>query len=104
MKTNRSLCCVAYALLPIAEQEGHVTSDALEQCLGPARRGPAHHRLLREYETAASDRGHAGRWRIQADLSRVTLQQLRKVLLLQRFSASTLGDLTADFARRQAAV
>jgi DNA-binding IscR family transcriptional regulator len=65
----------------MAEQEGPVTSDTLAQCLGTnpvvVRRTMGY---LREAGIVASDRGHAGGWRIQADLGAITLRQLHEAL------------------------
>lgn len=58
-----------------------MTSEALGQCLGcnpvVVRRTMG---LLREAGLVASDRGHAGGWRITADLSTVSLRQLHEAL------------------------
>ncbi len=58
-----------------------MTSDALAQCLGThavvVRRTMG---LLRDAGLVAADRGHAGGWRINADLANVTLRQLHEAL------------------------
>lgn len=81
MKRDSRLSSVLHALLHMAEQDGAMTSDALAQCLGTnpvvVRRTMAY---LRKAGLVTSDRGHAGGWRIKADLSSVTLQQLHEVL------------------------
>jgi DNA-binding IscR family transcriptional regulator len=65
----------------MAEHEAPMTSEALAQCLGTnpvvVRRTMG---LLREAGLVASDRGHAGGWRITADLATVTLLQLHEAL------------------------
>ena len=65
----------------MAEQEGPVTSETLAQCLctNPVvvRRTMGY---LREAGIVTSDRGHAGGWRIHADLGTVTLRQLHEAL------------------------
>lgn len=140
MKRDSRLSSVLHALLHMAEQDGPMTSDALAQCLDTnpvvVRRTMGY---LREAGLVTSDRGHAGGWRIDVDLSTVTLRQLHEALgepavfaignrneapdclveqsvnaalesafvdaealLLTRFSAITLADLAADFARRHA--
>lgn len=81
MKRDSRLSSVLHALLHMAEQDGPMTSDALAQCLGTnpvvVRRTMAY---LRRAGLVASDRGHAGGWRIKADLSAVTLRQLHEAL------------------------
>jgi Rrf2 family protein len=81
MKRDSRLSSVLHALLHMAEQEGPVTSDALAQCLGThpvvVRRTMGY---LREAGLVTSDRGHAGGWRIGADLSTITLRQLHEAL------------------------
>lgn len=81
MKRDSRLSSVLHALLHMAEQEGPVTSDTLAQCLGTnpvvVRRTMGY---LREAGIVASDRGHAGGWRIQADLGAITLRQLHEAL------------------------
>lgn len=58
-----------------------MTSDALAQCLGTnpvvVRRTMG---FLRDAGIVQSERGHAGGWRIQADLRAVTLRQLHEAL------------------------
>ncbi|PMQ03306.1 putative HTH-type transcriptional regulator YwnA [Dyella sp. AD56] len=58
-----------------------MTSDSLANCLGTnpvvVRRTMG---LLRDAGLVTSDRGHAGGWRIAADLSRVTLLHLHEAL------------------------
>lgn len=65
----------------MAEHDGPMTSEVLGQCLGTnpvvVRRTMG---LLREAGLVTSDRGHAGGWRIAADLSTVTLRQLHEAL------------------------
>jgi len=81
MKCDSRLSSVLHALLHMAEQDGPVTSDALAECLGTnpvvVRRTMGY---LREAGIVASDRGHAGGWRISADLADVTLRQLHEAL------------------------
>ena len=81
MKRDSRLSSVLHALLHMAGQEGPVTSDALARCLATnpvvVRRTMAH---LREAGLVTSERGHAGGWRIKADLSAVTLRQLHEAL------------------------
>ena len=81
MKRDSRLSSVLHALLHMAEQHRPMTSDALAKCLGTnpvvVRRTMG---LLREAGLVASDRGHAGGWRISADLSRVSLRQLHEAL------------------------
>ncbi|NYT68898.1 Rrf2 family transcriptional regulator [Pusillimonas noertemannii] len=81
MKRDSRLSSVLHALLHMAEQDGAMTSDALAQCLGTnpvvVRRTMAY---LRKAGLVTSDRGHAGGWRIKADLSAVTLLQLHEAL------------------------
>lgn len=81
MKRDSRLSSVLHALLHMAEQDGPMTSDALAQCLGTnpvvVRRTMG---FLREAGIVNSDRGHAGGWRIQADLRTVTLRQLHEAL------------------------
>lgn len=81
MKRDSRLSSVLHALLHMAEQDGPMTSDALAQCLGTnpvvVRRTMG---FLREAGIVSSDRGHAGGWRIQADLRTVTLRQLHEAL------------------------
>jgi len=81
MNRDSRLSSVLHALLHMAEQDGPMTSDALAQCLGTnpvvVRRTMAY---LRRAGLVASDRGHAGGWRIEVDLSTVTLLQLHEAL------------------------
>ncbi len=81
MKRDSRLSSVLHALLHMAEQEGPMTSDALAQCLGTnpvvVRRTMG---FLRDAGIVHSERGHAGGWRIQADLRQVTLRQLHEAL------------------------
>lgn len=81
MKRDSRLSSVLHALLHMAEQDGPVTSDTLAQCLGTnpvvVRRTMGY---LREAGIVTSDRGHAGGWRIHADLGAVTLLQLHEAL------------------------
>lgn len=81
MKRDSRLSSVLHALLHMASHDGPITSDALAQCLGTnpvvIRRTMGY---LREAGIVAADRGHAGGWRIQADLSSITLRQLHEAL------------------------
>jgi DNA-binding IscR family transcriptional regulator len=81
MKRDSRLSAVLHALLHMAERGGPMTSDALARCLGThpvvVRRTMG---LLREAGLVAADRGHAGGWRISADLTKVTLRQLHEAL------------------------
>lgn len=81
MKRDSRLSSVLHALLHMSEHEGPVTSDTLAQCLGTnpvvVRRTMGY---LREAGIVTSDRGHAGGWRIRADLGSVTLRQLHEAL------------------------
>ena len=81
MKYDNRLSSVLHALLHMAEHDGSMTSEVLGQCLGTnpvvVRRTMG---LLREAGLVTSDRGHAGGWRISADLSTVTLRQLHEAL------------------------
>ena len=81
MKRDSRLSSVLHALLHMAQQDGPMTSDALAQCLGTnpvvVRRTMG---FLREAGIVSADRGHAGGWRIQADLRTVTLRQLHEAL------------------------
>lgn len=58
-----------------------MTSDALAECM---RTNPVVVRrtmgLLREAGFVTSERGHSGGWRIEADLSKLTLRQLHEAL------------------------
>ncbi|MFC5440558.1 Rrf2 family transcriptional regulator [Rhodanobacter ginsenosidimutans] len=81
MKRDSRLSAVLHALLHMAERHTPMTSDALAQCLGThpvvVRRTMG---LLREAGLVTADRGHAGGWRISADLTKVTLRQLHEAL------------------------
>lgn len=81
MKRDSRLSSVLHALLHMAEREGPITSEALAQCLGThpvvVRRTMGY---LRKAGVVMSDRGHAGGWRIDADLRTVTLRQLHEAL------------------------
>jgi DNA-binding IscR family transcriptional regulator len=81
MKRDSRLSSVLHALLHMAEQDGPVTSETLAQCLGThpvvVRRTMGY---LREAGIVSSDRGHAGGWRIHADLGAITLRQLHEAL------------------------
>ncbi|ASM75116.1 MULTISPECIES: RrF2 family transcriptional regulator [Roseobacteraceae] len=81
MKRDSRLSSVLHALLHMAEREGPMTSDDLAQCLGTnpvvVRRTMG---FLREAGIVTSDRGHAGGWRITADLSAVSLRHLHDAL------------------------
>ena len=79
MKRDSRLSSVLHALLHMAEQDGPVTSETLAQCLGTnpvvVRRTMGY---LREAGIVTSDRGHAGGWRIHADLGAVADEQESK--------------------------
>jgi len=81
MKHDSRLSSVLHALLHMTEHDGPMTSEVLGQCLGTnpvvVRRTMG---LLRQAGLVTSDRGHAGGWRISADLSAVTLRQLHEAL------------------------
>ncbi|WP_132987106.1 RrF2 family transcriptional regulator [Luteimonas terricola] len=81
MKTDSRLSGVLHALLHMAEHPGPMTSDALARCLGThpvvVRRTMG---LLRKAGLVGADRGHAGGWRIKADLHAVTLRDLHEAL------------------------
>ncbi|ADO41818.1 Rrf2 family transcriptional regulator [Ketogulonicigenium vulgare] len=81
MKRDSRLSSVLHALLHMAEHDGPMTSDAIGQCLGTnpvvVRRTMG---LLREAGLVSAERGHAGGWRISADLNRVTLRDLHDAL------------------------
>lgn len=81
MKRDSRLSAVLHALLHMAERPEPMTSDVLATCLGTnpvvVRRTMG---LLREAGLVASVRGHAGGWRIKADLSTVSLRQLHEAL------------------------
>lgn len=81
MKRDSRLSSVLHALLHMAEQDGPITSETLARCLGTnpvvVRRTMGY---LREAGIVTSERGHAGGWRIHADLGSVTLRQLHEAL------------------------
>lgn len=81
MRQDSRLSSVLHVLLHLAEQPGPVTSETLAHCLNTnpvvVRRTLAH---LRKAGIVASDRGHAGGWRIQTELSAITLYQLHEAL------------------------
>ncbi len=81
MKRDSRLSSVLHALLHMAETDGPMTSEALGRCLGAnpvvVRRTMG---FLREAGIVTAERGHAGGWRIAADLSTVTLRQLHDAL------------------------
>ncbi|MFG6585650.1 MULTISPECIES: RrF2 family transcriptional regulator [unclassified Sulfitobacter] len=81
MKRDSRLSSVLHALLHMAEREGPMTSDDLAKCLGTnpvvVRRTMG---FLRDAGIVASDRGHAGGWRITADLNTISLRQLHDAL------------------------
>ncbi|MBJ2152176.1 Rrf2 family transcriptional regulator [Paracoccus sp. IB05] len=81
MKRDSRLSSVLHALLHMAEHDGPMTSEALGLCLGTnpvvVRRTMG---LLREAGLVAAARGHAGGWRISADLTTVSLRQLHEAL------------------------
>lgn len=81
MKRDSRLSAVLHALLHMAERATPMTSETLAQCLGTnpvvVRRTMG---LLRDARLVAADRGHAGGWRIVADLSAVNLRQLHEAL------------------------
>lgn len=81
MKRDSRLSSVLHALLHMAEQDQPMTSDALGHCL---RANPVVVRrtmgLLRDAGLVAAERGHAGGWRITADLRTVNLRQLHDAL------------------------
>ncbi|MBU2867344.1 RrF2 family transcriptional regulator [Pacificibacter marinus] len=81
MKRDSRLSSVLHALLHMAERDGPMTSDALAKCLTTnpvvVRRTMG---FLRDAGIVTSDRGHAGGWRITADLSVVTLRHLHDAL------------------------
>ncbi len=81
MKQDSRLSSALHALLHMADHDGPMTSEALGLCLGTnpvvVRRTMG---LLREVGLVASDRGHAGGWRITANLSSTTLRQLHDAL------------------------
>lgn len=81
MKRDSRLSSVLHVLLHMADQEQPVTSEMLSRCLGTnpvvVRRTMG---LLREAGLVTSVRGHAGGWRIAADLASINLQQLHQAL------------------------
>lgn len=81
MKRDSRLSSVLHALLHMAEHDCPVTSAFLAKCLGTnpvvVRRTMG---LLREAGIVGSDRGHAGGWRITADLATISLRQLHDAL------------------------
>ena len=81
MSCDNRLSSVLHALLHMAENTEAVTSEALAQCLDTnpvvVRRTMGY---LREAGIVTSDRGHAGGWRIRADLGSVSLRQLHEAL------------------------
>ena len=81
MKRDSRLSSVLHALLHMAEHDGPTTSEALARCLGTnpvvVRRTMGY---LKKAGIVRSDRGHAGGWRIHADLATVTLRQLHEAL------------------------
>lgn len=81
MKADSRLSSVLHALLHLAQHEGPVTSETLARCLGThavvVRRTMGY---LRKAGIVSADRGHAGGWRISADLAQVSLLQLHAAL------------------------
>ncbi|UWQ96806.1 Rrf2 family transcriptional regulator [Rhodobacteraceae bacterium M385] len=81
MKRDSRLSSVLHALLHMAERECALTSEELAKCLvtNPVvvRRTMG---FLRDAGIVTSDRGHAGGWRITADLNTVSLRQLHDAL------------------------
>lgn len=81
MKRDSRLSSVLHALLHMAEHEGPMTSDTLAQCMSTnpvvVRRTMG---LLRNKGLVTSTPGHAGGWRIAADLAQVTLRDLHDAL------------------------
>ncbi|AJY45196.1 RrF2 family transcriptional regulator [Martelella endophytica] len=82
MKRDSRLSSVLHALLHMAEHpDKPMTSEELATCMNTnpvvVRRTMG---LLREQGLVTSARGHAGGWRIAADLGTVTLRQLHDVL------------------------
>ena len=77
MKRDSKLSSVLHALLHMADHDGPMTSEVLAQCM---RTNPVVVRrtmgLLRNAGLVASERGHAGGWRITADLDKVSLRDL----------------------------
>lgn len=81
MKRDSRLSAVLHALLHMAEHPGPMTSEALGLCLHAnpvvVRRTMG---LLREAGLVSAVRGHAGGWRITADLAQVSLRALHDAL------------------------
>ncbi|TCT02922.1 RrF2 family transcriptional regulator [Aquabacter spiritensis] len=81
MKRDSRLSSVLHALLHLAEHQAPMTSEALAKCMAThpvvVRRTMG---MLRAAGLVASARGHAGGWRITADLAAVTLRELHDVL------------------------
>ena len=81
MNRDSRLSSVLHALLHMAEHDGPVTSEALARCLDTnpvvVRRTMG---CLRDAGIVRSERGHAGGWRLVADLGTVTLRQLHDAL------------------------
>lgn len=81
MKRDSRLSSVLHALLHMVGQDGPLTSETLADCLGTnpvvVRRTMGY---LRKAGIVTSERGHAGGWRIHADLDSVTLLQLHEAL------------------------
>ena len=81
MKRDSRLSTVLHALLHMGEHGGPMTSEALGRCL---RTNPVVVRrtmgLLRDAGLVTADRGRAGGWTIEADLSTVTLRDLHEAL------------------------
>ena len=81
MNRDSRLSSALHALLHMADHDEPMTSEALGQSLGThpvvVRRTMG---LLRNAGLVTSDRGHAGGWRISADLSAITLRDLHCAL------------------------
>ncbi|WP_394177233.1 Rrf2 family transcriptional regulator [Yoonia maritima] len=81
MKKDSRLSSVLHALLHMAEQNKPVTSDILAMCM---KTNPVVVRrtmgLLRNAGLVTSERGHAGGWRITADLNKITFFDLYEAL------------------------
>lgn len=81
MKRDSRLSSVLHALLHMADHDAPMTSEQLAECMSTnpvvVRRTMG---LLREANIVTSARGHAGGWRISADLRAVTLRDLHRVL------------------------
>ncbi|MFQ1700674.1 RrF2 family transcriptional regulator [Loktanella agnita] len=77
MKRDSRLSSVLHALLHMVDSDGPMTSELLSQCMSTnpvvVRRTMG---LLRNAGIVASERGHAGGWRITANLEKVTLRHL----------------------------